>query len=194
MKAPLLFMDEDARILDGIRTGDETALVILYRTNRKSITAFLLRNNGTADDAEDMLQEALIILWERIRTGRHEYNAKLSTFLFGTVRNLWLRRLARKRRESPATHPPEEFPDETLSPLDQIIDDEQTKAVRSALEALGEPCRTLLLLFYWEELSMDDIARRLGFANADTAKSKKYQCKKSLKDLLNNRSPELERG
>jgi RNA polymerase sigma factor (sigma-70 family) len=192
MKTPLLFMDDDARILDGIRTGDETALVKLYRTNRKSITAFLLRNNGTADDAEDMLQEALVILWERVRAGRHEYGARLSTFLFATVRNLWLRRLARKRRESPATHPPEDHPDETLSPLDQIIDDERTEAVRSALDALGEPCRTLLLLFYWEELSMEDIARRLGFANADTAKSKKYQCKKSLKDLLTNRSPGLE--
>jgi RNA polymerase sigma factor (sigma-70 family) len=194
MKAPLLFMDEDARILDGIRTGDEAALVKLYRTNRKSITAFLLRNNGTGDDAEDMLQEALVILWERVRTGRHEYGAKLSTFLFATVRNLWLRRLARKRREIPAKHPPEEFPDSTLSALDRIIDDEQTDAVHSALDALGEPCRTLLLLFYWEELSMHDIALRLGFANADTAKSKKYQCKKSLKDLLTNRSPGLERG
>ncbi len=194
MKTPLLFMDDDARILDGIRTGDETALVKLYRTNRKSITVFLLRNNGTADDAEDMLQEALVILWERVRAGRHEYGARLSTFLFATVRNLWLRRLARKRRESPAAHPEDDVADGSLSTLDQMIDEERTEAVRSALEALGEPCRTLLLLFYWEELSMEDIAGRLGFANADTAKSKKYQCKKTLKDLLTNRSPGLERA
>jgi len=194
MKTPLLFMDEDTHILNGIRTGDETALVQLYRSNRKSITAFLLRNNGTADDAEDMLQEALVILWERVRAGRHEYSARLSTFIFATVRNLWLRRLARKRRESPAAHPEDDFADGSLSTLDQMIDEERTESVRSALEALGEPCRTLLLLFYWEELSMEDIARRLGFANADTAKSKKYQCKKSLKDLLMNRSPGLERA
>jgi RNA polymerase sigma factor (sigma-70 family) len=194
MKTPLLFMDEDARILDGIRTGDETALAKLYRQNRKSITVFLMRNNGTTDDADDMLQEALVILWERVRAGRHEYGARLSTFIFATVRNLWLRRLARKRRENPATHPLEEHPDESLSPLELLIYDEQTVAVRSALEALGEPCRTLLLLFYWEELPMEDIARRLGFANADTAKSKKYQCKKSLKELIANRSPGLERA
>ncbi|MGB6649412.1 MAG: sigma-70 family RNA polymerase sigma factor, partial [Bacteroidota bacterium] len=49
---------------------------------------------------------------------------------------------------------------------------------------LGEPCRTLLLLFYWEERSMGEIAVELGFANADTAKSKKYQCKKALEKLL----------
>jgi RNA polymerase sigma factor (sigma-70 family) len=194
MKTPLLFMDDDARILDGIRTGDETVLVKLYHTNRKSISAFVSRNNGTADDAEDMLQEALVILWERVRAGRHEYGARLSTFLFATVRNLWLRRLARRRREGPATHPGDDPADGNLSALDQMIEEERTVAIRNALEALGEPCRTLLLLFYWEELSMEDIARRLGFANADTAKSKKYQCKKSLKDLLTNRSPGLERA
>ena len=92
------------------------------------------------------------------------------------------------------THPEDDVADGSLSTLDHMIDDERAEAVRSALETLGEPCRTLLLLFYWEELSMEDIARRLGFANAATAKSKKYQCKKSLKDLLTNLSPGLERA
>ena len=57
-------------------------------------------------------------------------------------------------------------------------------AVRSALDRLGDPCRTLLILFYWEEASMEEIARQLGLANAATAKSKKYQCKEQLKRLI----------
>jgi DNA-directed RNA polymerase specialized sigma24 family protein len=40
------------------------------------VTAFVLRNSGTQDDAEDMLQEALVILWERVRSGRFEYYGK----------------------------------------------------------------------------------------------------------------------
>jgi len=59
--------------------------------------------------------------------------------------------------------------------------------VRDALDRLGEPCRTLLILFYWEEASMEEIASRLGFANAETAKSKKYQCKKALEQILRPR-------
>jgi DNA-directed RNA polymerase specialized sigma24 family protein len=69
-----------------------------------------------------------------------------------------------------------------------MIESEEAQIVRGALEKLGEPCRTLLLLFYWEELSMDEIAGRLGFANAETAKSKKYQCKKELQRLLKENS------
>jgi RNA polymerase sigma factor (sigma-70 family) len=183
MNSPLLFLNSDARILDGIRRGDETALVTLYNTHRRPITAHVMRNNGTADDADDMLQEALIVLWERVRAGTFEHTAALGTFLFATARNLWLRRLARARREQPFDPAAETTSTDDPSPLDELIDDEQTATVRTAMDRLGEPCRSLLLLFYWEEETMEEIARRLGFANAATAKSKKYQCKEQLKHL-----------
>ena len=184
MKAPVFFLDSDARTLDGIRRGDETALVGLYSANRRAITALVMRNNGTADDAEDVLQDALIILWERVRAGRYEHTAALGSFLYATARNLWLRRLARARREQPTDMQDDTVAREDPSPLDRMVDDEQLGAVHSALDKLGDPCRTLLILFYWEEASMDEIARQLGLANASTAKSKKYQCKEQLKRLI----------
>jgi RNA polymerase sigma factor (sigma-70 family) len=184
MGARLLFLNDDARILDLIRKGDEKALVLLYESNRKMVSAFVARNNGTHDDYEDLLQEALVILWERVRAGKFEYSAKLSTFLFGTVKNIWLRRLARARREIPTDLQDEEQRDPSLSALDTLIENEETRAVRDALEKIGEQCKKLLLLFYWEECSMEEIAKRLGFANAESVKSKKYQCKKSLEQIL----------
>jgi RNA polymerase sigma factor (sigma-70 family) len=132
-----------------------------------------------------MLQEALVILWERVRDGRFEYTARLSTFVVGTVRNLWLRRLARARRESPSPGTIDAAADPGDSPLDIVIDGERTRAVHEALQKIGEPCRAILLLFYWEQATMEEIANRLGFANAETAKARKYQCKKSLQHILN---------
>jgi RNA polymerase sigma factor (sigma-70 family) len=187
MPGPLLFAGSDARILDRIRKGDEGALEVLYRENRKPVTALVTRNSGTADDADDMLQEALVTLWERVRSGRFLYTAKLGTFIYATARNMWLRRLARARREVPETDA--DPPADDASPLELMIEEEEAEAVRSALERLGEPCRKLLLLFYWEEESMETIAARLGMANADTVKSKKYQCKKALEALVRERIP-----
>lgn len=184
MERPAAGHSDDAHILEGIRRGDEDALVTLFRSNRRPITTYILRNSGTMDDAEDMLQEALVVLWERVRAGRYELTAKLDTFVFATVRNLWLRRLSRSRRESPSVIDTDAYPAGDASPLDLLVESEEAAVVRDALSRLGEPCRTLLILFYWEEASMDDIAVRLGFANADTAKSKKYQCKKALERLL----------
>ena len=184
MGSPLFFLTGDARILDLIKRGDERALAELYGLTRKMVTSHVIRNSGTLDDADDMLQEALVVLWERVRSGRYEYSAKLSTFIFSTVKHIWMRRLAHQRRECVTSVDPDSVPGNEASLLDEMITNEESHEISSAMEKLGEPCRTLLLLFFWEELSLVDIARRMGYANADTVKSKKYQCKKSLQRLL----------
>jgi RNA polymerase sigma factor (sigma-70 family) len=184
MKSSLFFLHTDARILDLIRKGDEETLVMLYDANYRLILAYVTRNHGTEDDAEDLLQESLVVLWERVRSGQFEYAAKLSTFIFGTVKNMWSRRLAKMRKEIPTEIDPDEHSDGALSALDDLIETEQAKMVRDALEKIGEQCKKLLMLFYWEELSMEEIAAQMGFANAATAKAKKYQCKKALEKVL----------
>jgi RNA polymerase sigma factor (sigma-70 family) len=187
MARPLLFLNDDARLLDGIRSGDEEALVTLYRRAEPQVRALVMRNSGTLQDGQEILQEALVILWERVRAGRYEHAARCETFLFATARNLWLRRLARRRREVPDLPDGDTVAAADPDPLESMIEDEQTRMIGNALMRLGEPCRTLLLLFYWEEVPMEEIARRLGFANAATAKSKKYQCKKTLQALMGER-------
>jgi RNA polymerase sigma factor (sigma-70 family) len=177
-------LNDDARVLDQIRRGDEEALVRLYEICGKQVTAFVTRNSGTHDDAEDLLQEALVVLWERVRANRYEQAARISTFVFATVRNMWMRRLARTRREVVTELGDGNTMSNDLSALDEMIESEEAALVNSALEKLGNPCKQLLLLYYWEELSMDEIARTMGFANAETVKSKKYQCKKALAGLM----------
>ena len=184
MTGRFLFFDSDSRILEGIRNGRDDGLVELYRRSRKPVMAYVLQNSGSVDDAEDLLQEALVVLWERVRCGRFEQSAKLETFVVATARNMWLRRLSRMRRESRNLTDPDSISDDSISALDNLAEREEAEAVRNALETLGDPCRSLLLLYYWEELPMQEIAVKLGFANADTAKSKKYQCKKALEGLL----------
>ena len=167
-----------------MRRGDEEALVILFDANRRAVASYVRNNSGTSDDAEDMLQEALIVLWEKVRSGTFRYDAKLSTFIVAVVKNLWLRRLARQRKESPDPMEFEATPNTDPSPLDELVESDRAKQVRDGLEKLGDPCRKLLLLFYWEERSLDEIATAMGFANAETVKSKKYQCKKALEQYL----------
>ena len=184
MTAVILPLDREARLLERIGAGDQGALAELYRENRRPIRSFILRNSGSEDDAEDLLQEALVVVWERVRSGRFEQSARVGTFMYATVRNMWLRRLARRRREAGGTPAETEAVSDTPSPLEALMESEAASLVRDALDRLGDPCRRLLLLYYWEELPMERIAAAMGFANADTAKSKKYQCKKSLEQIL----------
>ena len=183
MAAPTFFLTRDARILDLIRKGDEEALIMLFHDTRVTVTDFVLRNNGSSDDAEDILQEALVILWERVRSGKFEHAAKLSTFVFGVARNLWLRVLAGRKRE-PLRAPDHDPVDPDDSVEESFIRGEQAELIRRALDMIDASCRKLLILFYWDERSMEEIAGIMGFANSATAKSKKYQCKKHLEVIL----------
>ncbi|MEW5800054.1 MAG: sigma-70 family RNA polymerase sigma factor [Bacteroidota bacterium] len=184
MKSPLQFFNTDSKILDLMKKGDEEALVMLYEANRRMVQSYVSRNSGNDDDAEDLLQEAVVIVWERVRAGTFEYSAKLSTFVYATVQNMWRRKLARAKRETPTEFTILNDPEESVSFLDELIENEVSKQIAAALVKLGEPCKTLLMLFYWEECSMEEIAKRMKFANADTAKSKKYQCKKAMEEIL----------
>ncbi len=184
MKPSIFFLNDDVRILDMMKNGDEDALVTIYKQNRKAITSLVARNNGSDDDAEDVLQESVIILWERVQSGRFEYTAKLSTFLFAVAKNIWSRKLAKKRRETPTEFDNDIVESDDASQLALMIESERSQKISAAMETLGDPCKTLLLLYYWEEKSQEEIAAQMGFANAATVKSKKYTCKKILAKIL----------
>jgi RNA polymerase sigma factor (sigma-70 family) len=76
------------------------------------------------------------------------------------------------------------FSSDEQSQLDAMIETERSQSIAAAIEKLGDPCRTLLTLYYWEELPQEEIAQKMGFANAATVKSKKYSCKKMLEKIL----------
>lgn len=182
MARGVLPFDRDQHALELIRAGDRAGLVRLYDDNRRPIVSHVTRNGGTPDEAEDVLQESVVIVWEKVRTGDLELTAKLSTFTFAVARRLWLRRLAQRRRE-----PSIEVNTDTLAddPIEDPPENEsRIEQMHRAFGRLGEPCRTLLLLYYWEQMTMAEVAAQLGFANADVAKAKKYQCKELLRRLM----------
>jgi len=61
---------------------------------------------------------------------------------------------------------------------------ERERIIARCMEQLGETCRKVLMYYYFEEMSMQEIADKLGFANTDTAKTKKYKCKQKLDELV----------
>ncbi|MDH4070009.1 MAG: sigma-70 family RNA polymerase sigma factor [Ignavibacteria bacterium] len=175
---------EEQNLYNRLRAGDMSALTTLYHENRTPVHSLVTRNSGSRHDSDDILHEALIILWQQIRTGRFELRARMGTFLYATARNLWLRRLSRRRKEPTADLSALEITDGSVSPLEMMVETEDSDAVRRSLDKLPDPCRSLLIAFYWEELPMKEIAEKFGLANAATAKAKKYQCKEQLKKIL----------
>lgn len=167
---------KDSEILEKISKGDERALDYLYKKYYRMMINVVLKNNGTEDEAKDVYQEALLAFWQKAASGKLVLTSKISTFLYSICMNQWRKELDRKSRLSN---------EEVDSAEYQGHDgEERYKIVMDCINELGDTCKRILTYYYFDGLNMSDIAEKLNFANTDTAKTKKYKCKKKLDSLI----------
>lgn len=169
----------DAEILIEIRRGNKKALMRLYKMNYPSVRKYVMQNNGREEDVDDLVQEATVVVWQNASKPTFELTSKLSTYFMAICKNLWLKQLQRQSRFSDESH---------IKPENMTVGAETPKIdlskVVDMVNELGETCRDVLTLFYFEGLDMEGIAQRMNFANSDTAKAKKYQCFKKLESMF----------
>lgn len=144
----------------------------------------VVTNNGSVDDARDIFQEAMLVLYEKARSGHFELSCQLKTYLYSVCRRLWLKRLSQQQKTLPEI---EGSADWISVEEDMEMHEQQDHAfhmMEKAMLNLGEPCRSLLDAFYLQKKSMVDIASAFGYTNADNAKTQKYKCLTRLKKLF----------
>ena len=132
-------------------------------------------NNGTAIDAEDIFQDALVILCKKVQAENFILTAPLKNYLFAIAKNCWLQEL-RLRKKLPAG--------EATAEIIQTETDEEPGFIlaKAAFDLLGEKCRQLLILFYFKKESFKKIATQLSFSDEKTAKNQKYRCLQKAKE------------
>ena len=172
---------KDSKILELIEEGNEFALDVLYKKNYRMIVNLIIRNNGTEEEAKDIFQDSLIVFWQKASSKELVLTSKISTYIYSISQNLWRKELIRKKRTS------NEEKDGISNPDMEV--DERVRILNMCIDQLGETCQKVLRYYYFDKLSMNDIAEKLGFSNADTAKTKRYKCQPrvSLKTESNER-------
>ena len=166
----------DSHIFEQIKSGDEKALGVLYKKYYRMMIHMVLSNNGTEQEAKDVYQEALVVFWQKAVSGKLVLTSKISTYLYSICQNLWRKELERKKRLSNEEKDSVEYQD--------FEEKEKARIIRECIGQMDETCRKVLMYYYFDSLSMQDIADKLGFANTDTAKTKKYKCKKKLDEVV----------
>ena len=175
----------DKEIIDGIRNDTDIILNKVYVYFFPMVLQLVLNNNGDEDDAKDIFQESVIILYDKVKNDNFELTSKLKTFIYSVCRRLWLKRLKLKSNRSTVNiNDYEDFiPGE--DDLQQYeIKDRQFQDMELSLDQLGQPCKTLIDDYYIQNKSMQEIAEKFGYTNADNAKTQKYKCLQRLKKIF----------
>ena len=174
----------DEMMVEGIRNGDRNALRALYEKHWPMVLHLITTNSGNEDEAKDVYQEAVIVLYENIRNGDFELVAKLKTYLYAVSRRLWLKQLRTKGRFVGEVKDHQHF--EVWEP--QLDGDEkrnyQQKVVADCMADLGQPCQSILTDFFYGGYTMEEIADKMGYTNAANAKNQKYKCFQRLKKAV----------
>ena len=174
----------DREVVLGILNNSADALNKLYTGHFPMILQFILNNNGDEEDAKDVYQEAIIILYNKIKSGDFELSSKLKTYIYSVCRRIWLKKLSQQSKKSNNI---DDFEDVIAVEFDveqHEAKDLQFEKMGESLLNLGEPCKTIIQDFYINNLSMQDICEKFGYTNTDNAKTQKYKCLQRLKKLF----------
>ena len=174
--------NNEKALLQGLARNDKKAIETIYKENYNMIQALVINNNGNTDDAKDVFQEAMIVLFEKVQTGTFELNCQIKTFVYSVCRRIWLKKLMQQNRFTITDGY------ETVVVDEEVEDHEKRNAefnmMEKAMNGLGEPCKSLLEAFYIDKKSMQEIATGFGYTNAENAKNQKYKCLMRLKKLF----------
>jgi RNA polymerase sigma factor (sigma-70 family) len=113
-----------------------------------------------------------------------QLTSALNTYLFSICKYLWKDELKKKNRIVSY-----EVKDAPVEDLEDYKDTEHKSAwLDKAIQSLGAKCVEILQLFYYQKLSMEQIATRLDYKNTDTVKTQKYKCIERAKQMAKEQS------
>jgi RNA polymerase sigma factor (sigma-70 family) len=164
-------------IIEGIKRQDEEVLKHVYKHYFPMVRYFILRNHGSEEDAQDVFQEAVVAVFQRVRRRRLELDCSFKTYFYSVVRHIWLQYLERHK----VRYEFSDLDEYIIMEEPDIYDDlKDKKAIyqRHFLD-LTELCRKVLLMFM-DKVPFEEIATTLGYKGRQYAIKRKYECMKSL--------------
>ena len=179
--------DSEKQLLQGLAKNDKEAVETIYKQNYNMVQNLIINNSGTADDARDIFQEAMIVLFENSKSGSFELNCLIKTYIYSVSKRLWLKRLQVQKRYSGNIDNMED-----VVPVEEEFEahehrNSEFQLMEKAMSNLGEPCKSLLQAYYMQKKNMTDIADQFGYTNAANAKTQKYKCLLRLKKIFFSR-------
>jgi RNA polymerase sigma factor (sigma-70 family) len=158
-------------------TDREQALTQLYRRAFPLVRGHVCRHGGSAQDAQDVFHDALLVLYEQAVGGTLVLTASASTYLVGTARNLWHHEQRRRARRPHETLP------ESLEPAASEPTETEV-AVLDYVERLSEKCKRILLDFYYFQQPLAQITDRHGYSSVRSATVQKFKCLERLRQSV----------
>lgn len=171
----------DNTLLDQLKAEDSSSFELLYKFYFPSVASYIKQNLGNNEDAEDIFQEAIIVLLQKVRQPDFILTSSLKTYLYAVAKNLWLKRLRDNKLK---------FVDNDLSLTNYGIETEtfelhpeksKEEKVENWLQKITRNCQNILKALFFYEEPMENLMVKMGWKNKHTASNQKHKCIQQIK-------------
>lgn len=178
-------VSDESQLIDQALEGDRNAFAKLVQLNQDRLFASMVQMTGSADEAEEVVQDAFIRAFLKLDT--FQRNSQFFTWLYRIAFNSALTRRRRQRARVSLDHYRTEGGMEVVDPGagvdERLLRNERVLSVRLALQQLTEEHRSILVLREMEEHSYETIAEILGIS-IGTVRSRLSRARRQLKLTL----------
>ena len=178
----------DAELLANLQSGNNMgdSIRAIYRDHFEQLSWFVINNSGNRLDAEDVFQEVVVGFIDAVQKNKFRGESSIRTFLYAMNKFAWLNELKKRGRTVEREFSYEKGQDKNEPDASQfIVRQEARTQVMKIVDHLGETCKKILLMFYYENLSMKEIAQKTEYETEQVVRNKKYKCLKQLEQMLN---------
>ena len=173
------------QLTTAFKNNDQKVMQMVYINTFPKFRSHTLKNSGNEAQAKDVFQEAFIACWRNIKEDKLTINSNVEGYLLTIAKNKWIDFL--RSSDYKKTTLTEDFSHLKVITEDPNIETEkvaETQRIRlqKAIRQLGQNCKELLRLFYFERKSMQEISQKMNLVPA-SARNQKYRCMEKLRTL-----------
>src|SRR5262249_34487505 len=178
----------DEQLVDAVRSGDESAFSELFTRHHGRLLMLALQYRLTAQDAEDAVQQTMLKTWQGLAgfRGESRFATWITRVLMNEVFQLQRKRSRMRLEEmgsaslAAGVEGGSSWTPRQMSQEQRLLLSERNRLVHAALRSLPESLRSVLLMQFFDERSLEEIAAELNRPIA-TVKSRRHRARLELR-------------
>ena len=171
--------NEIKNLIEGIRNQDKTTLQNIYDEHFTMVRRFVIENNGSEQDAKDVFQETIIIIYRKIKEGTFKLASSFEAYIYSVCRFIWIKELSKNKERIENTNSYIEYEEIPEISIDEYKQNERYKLYQYHFKRLSKDCQKILQLFL-KKVPLKEISEQLGIDSLQYIRRKKYLCKELL--------------
>lgn len=171
-------------IIEGIKARDNCVLQYIYKNHYPSIHHFIVTNSGSQDDAKDIFQESIIVIYRKVKEQKHFLlNSSFKTFIYSIARNLWLKHLRAIKYEGQKIKDQQQYIELKDEPFKVSNEDLKLHLYQKYFKLLPDDCQNILNLTV-RDIPQKEIAQAMNLKSENYVKKRKHNCKEKLVEMI----------